>query len=397
MSIKNRAIKYRMHPSDKQWEFLNQTFGCVRKVFNDALEMQMGLYDGGFRTMSKNELNNYVNRAWKVDFPFLREVDKFALTNAIYNMNMAFKNFFEKRAAYPKFKSKKDKHQSYTTNWSNNNIQIVPPEKKGTVRGWVKLPKLGLVSAVIHRLPCEDWAIKSATVSLDNTGKCYVSILFAYEQEMAAPAPIPDKEKAIGLDYSSPLFYVDSNGEDAGTPHCYRKTETKLTKEQRKLSKMEKGSSNYRKQKLRVGKLHQKVARQRLDFCHKRSREIANSYDAVCVEDLNLRAMSQTLTLGKSTMDNGFGTFREFLKYKLEDQGKYFVVISKWYPSSKTCHKCGHINPDLRMEDREWVCPKCGASVSRDHNAAQNIRDEGLRILWGRALTQILRTRAQAI
>lgn len=322
MPIKNKAIKYRIHPSDEQWVLLCQTFGCVRKVFNDALEMQKGLYDAGFKTMSKNELNNYVNRSWKVDFPFLREVDKFALTNAIGNLDTAYKNFFAGRAEYPKFKSRKDSRQSYTTNWTNNNIQVIPPEKKGTVRGWVKLPKLGLVSAVIHRLPCEYWVVKSATVSLDSTGKCYVSILFAYEQEVTVSVSIPDKEKAIGLDYSSPMFYVDSNGMNAGTPHCYRKTEAQLAREQHKLSKMEKGSSNYRKQKLRVGKLHQKIAQQRLDFCHKRSREIANSYDAVCVEDLNLRAMSQTLTLGKSTMDNGFGMFREVPEIQIGGSGQ---------------------------------------------------------------------------
>ena len=396
MPIKNKAIKYRIHPSDAQWAVLYQTFGCVRKVFNDALEMQKGLYAAGFKTMSRNELNNYANRVWKEDYPYLREVDKFALTNAIYNLDTAYKNFFEGRAKYPQFKSKKSSRQSYTTNWTNNNIRIIPPAKKGTVRGQVKLPKLGLVDAVIHRLPSEDWAIRSATVSMDCTGKCYVSILFAYEQEEVAQVPIPDKERALGLDYSSPLFYVDSNNEDAGVPHFYRKAEAKLAREQRRLSKMTRGSSNYQKQKLKVEKLHRKAAQQRLDFCHKLSREIANSYDAVCVEDLDLRTMSRTLNLGKSTMDNGFGMFREFLKYKLEEQGKYFVVIDKWYPSSKTCHECGHVYRELQLGDRMWICPHCGVLILRDYNAALNIRDEGLRMLWVQALATLLRAQVPA-
>ena len=390
MPIKNKAIKYRIHPSDAQWVILHQTFGCVRKVFNDALEMQKGLYAAGFKTMSRNELNNYANRVWKVDYPYLREVDKFALTNAIYHLDTAYKNFFEGRAEYPQFKSKKASRQSYTTNWTNNNIQIIPPAKRGTVRGQVKLPKLGVVDAVIHRLPPEDWVIRSATIALDCTGKCYVSILFAYEQEEVTQAPIPDKELALGLDYSSPLFYVDSNNEDAGVPHFYRKAEAKLAREQRRLSKMTKGSSNYQKQKLKVEKLHRKAAQQRQDFCHKLSREIANSYEAVCVEDLDLRTMSRTLNLGKSTMDNGFGMFREFLKYKLEEQGKYFVVIDKWYPSSKTCHECGHVYRELQLGDRVWVCPHCGTIILRDYNAALNIRDEGLRMLWVQALAKLL-------
>lgn len=382
MPTVNRAIKYRIHPSEEQMTQLLQTFGCVRKVFNAAIELQEGLYAAKMGSMSKMDLNNHVNRVMKEDAPYLKEVDKFALTNAVYHVAAGYKNFFEGRAKHPRFKSRKDSKQSYTTNWTNGNIKVIPPEKKGTVRGKVKLPKLGLVDAVIHRVPPEDWVIKSATVSMNNSGQYFVSVLFAYEQEPTPYIPMPNKGRAIGLDYSSPDFYVDSDGNDAGVPHFYRTMEAKLAREQRRLSKMTKGSNNYAKQKIKVDKLHRKIANQRKDFCHKLSRKIANSYDAVCVEDIDLRAMSRSLNLGKSTMDNGFGMFRVFLQYKLERQGKYFVVVDRWFPSSKTCNHCGYINRELQLSDRVWVCPHCGEVILRDPNAAKNILEEGLGMLY---------------
>lgn len=380
MATRNRAIKYRLFPSEEQEQKILQTFGCVRKVYNDGLSLQNGLYEAGFQSMSKYDLNNFVNRAWKEEFPFLREVDKFAITNSVYALSSAFENFFQHRGKYPRFKSRKDRAQSYTTNRTNRNIEIIAPARKGNHRGWVKLPKLGHVPALLHRLPPQHWVLKSATVSVDCSGKYFVSVLFAYEQEVPF-VPVPTAENTLGLDYSSPHFYVDSNGQDAGVPSFFRQAEKRLAKEQRKLSKMVRGSSNYKKQRLKVQNIHQKVSRQRLDFCHKRSREIANSYDAVCVEDIDLKVMSRTLTLGKATMDNGFGQFRLFLQYKLEEQGKYLVTVDKWYPSSKTCHECGCINKELTLNDRTWVCPQCGSFILRDHNAAMNIRDEGLRLL----------------
>ena len=179
MPTVNRAIKYRIHPSEEQMTQLLQTFGCVRKVFNAAIELQEGLYAAKMGSMSKMDLNNHVNRVMKEDAPYLKEVDKFALTNAVYHVAAGYKNFFEGRAKHPRFKSRKDSKQSYTTNWTNGNIKVIPPEKKGTVRGKVKLPKLGLVDAVIHRVPPEDWVIKSATVSMNNSGQYFVSVLLS--------------------------------------------------------------------------------------------------------------------------------------------------------------------------------------------------------------------------
>lgn len=376
---KYRAIKYRIHPTDEQRELLHQTFGCVRKVYNDALSMQIGLHEAGMQTFGKNTLNTYCNRVWKKEFPFFAEVDKFALTNSLHALCAAYTNFFEGRTRYPRHKSKHDSEQSYTTNFTNGNIAVI--SLKGEP-GYVKLPKVGKVAASIHRMPKEDWQLKGATVSTQGKGKYYVSVLFQLPDTSVKAAPLPTEETTLGLDYSSPKFYVDSNGEEAGITHWYRKSEEALAKEQRKLSHCKRGSNRYQKQKAKVDKLSKKAANQRRDFCHKLSRKIANSYDAVCVEDLDLRTMAQSLHFGKAVADNGFGMFRTFLQYKLQEQGKYYIVVDKWFPSSKTCRHCGNRKPDLQLGEMTWVCPCCGVVIDRDLNAAINIRDEGLRIFY---------------
>ena len=246
--------------------------------------------------------------------------------------------------------------------------------------GYIKLPKIGWIKANIHRKPNKDWTIKSATISINPRGNYFVSILFNYEV-VEVTKVIPTIEKTLGLDYSSPHFYVASDGEKADVPHWYRKAEKRLSVEQHRLSRMVKGSNNYEKQRKIIAKLHEYIANQRKDFCHKQSRKIANSYDVVCVEDIDLKNLSQCLNFGKATHDNGFGMFRTFLKYKMEQIGKHYVIIDKWFPSSKTCHECGTINSNLKLGETSWVCEACGKTIDRDYNASLNIRDEGFRQL----------------
>lgn len=274
-----RAIKYRVYPTDAQSEKLSQTFGCARKVYNDALSMQRGLYEAGMPTFGQTALNAYCNRVWKDESPFLTEVDKFALTNSLYALCAAYKNFFEGRTGYPRYKSRRGEEQSYTTNYTNGNIEVIT--RKGN-RGFVKIPKVGKVPASIHRVPKKDWVLKSATVSRQVNGKYYISVLYQLPDTLIKQAPLPTEETTLGLDYSSPKFYVDSNGNDAGVMHWYRKSEERLAKEQRKLSHCKKGSNRYFKQKARVSKLSRTVANQRLDFCHKLSRKIASSCRCMC-------------------------------------------------------------------------------------------------------------------
>lgn len=257
---------------------------------------------------------------------------------------------------------------SYTTNLVNDNIQLN--------RGVIRLPKVGEIKANTYRMPEVGYKLKAVTVKQTRAGKYYVSVLFEFYKDV--PDIQPTEQRTLGLDYSSPHFYVDSEGSCADYQHYYRKAEARLARMQRVLANMEYGSKNYTKQLQKVRLLHEKVANQRKDFCHQLSRKITNSYDSVCVEDINLRGLASSLKLGKSTNDNGFGMFRNMLKYKLEEQGKKYIVLNKWYPSSKMCRHCGTINSGLKLSDRTWACACCKKEIDRDHNAAINIRNAGL-------------------
>jgi putative transposase len=241
------------------------------------------------------------------------------------------------------------------------------------------LPKLKDVRIKLHRKPPENAVIKSAAISETATGKFYISILVEYKKDIKTVSP--KAEKVLGLDYSSKALYVDSEMNTPEYPKFYRQAEEKLKKEQRKLSRRKKGGKNREKQRLKVARLHERTANQRKDFLHKISKQITNAYDAVVIEDLNMRGMAQCLNLAKSSNDNGFGMLKTFLAYKLAEQGKPLIVIDKWYPSSKTCHTCGEVNKELALSDRVWTCKKCGAEIDRDVNAALNIRREGCRML----------------
>jgi putative transposase len=209
------------------------------------------------------------------------------------------------------------------------------------------------------------------------SGKYYVSILTEYEY--IPPTMELNKEKAIGLDYASDGFYVDSQNRKADYPKFYRAALDKLAREQRKLANMKLGSNNYRKQKLKITVLHEHISNQRKDWLHKESTKLANEYDYICVEDINMKVMSQGLKLGKSTLDNGFGMFRDMLDYKMLEKGKALIKIDKWFPSSKLCRHCGVINSELKLSERVWECG-CGAILDRDANAAINILEVGLAI-----------------
>ncbi len=363
---KNKAYKYRIYPTPLQKELLAKTFGCVRFIYNKMLADKIDHYQ-----LTKKSLSN-TPAQYKDEFPFLKEVDSLALANAQLNLQTAYRNFFtQKSVGFPHFKSKKNE-ASYTTNLVNGNIAVV-----GCM---IKLPKVGYLKAKLHRLLPKDAIIKSVTIRKTAAGKYYASILVEYEESEIQPVPVTEV-KTLGLDYSSSSFYPDSEGNPCNYDQYYRRSEQKLAGLQRSLSRKKPGSANYAKQRRKIAGLHEKIACQRLDFLHKQSTVIAKQYDAVCVEDINLRGMAGGLHLGKATNDNGFGLFRTLLRYKLENQGKHFVMINKWYPSSKTCSCCGYVKSDLKLSDRIYFCPKCNLRIDRDHNAAINIKFEGLRVL----------------
>ena len=371
----NKAIKYRLYPTTEQKTMFAKTFGCCRKVYNLMLNDKIESYKatGSFASVTP--------AMYKKEYPFLKEADSLALANVQLNLQGAFRSCFDKsrkrQNGFPKFKSAKHSRKSYTTNNQKGTVAIIDNA--------VKLPKIGKVKAVIHRRPDADWIIRSATVSQDGDGKYYVSVLFEFARNIT---PVPISDNAVGLDYASDGLYVDSNG-NTGTNHkYYRESHRKLAKEQRRLSRMkgsEKGetkSGNYIKQLRKVNKIHRHISNQRLDNLHKISAEIANQYDVVCVESLDMKAMSNKgFGNGKATMDNGYGLFLKMLEYKLSDKGKHFIKVDRWFPSSQICHSCGALHPEMKnLANRTMVCD-CGLTISRDRNAAINIRREGLRIL----------------
>jgi putative transposase len=318
-----------------------------------------------------NEVLKTTPAKYKPEFEFLKEVDSLALANAQLNLDKAYKNFFRNKSiGFPKFKSKRKNQNSYTTNCVNDNIKVVD--------GRIILPKIGAVKMKLHRDIPDNYILKSVTVSKTPSGKYFASILYEYER-IIEPVEI---NTTIGLDFSMAELYVDSNGDEPNYDRYYRRSLDKLRRMSRTLSKMKKFSNNWYKQKHKIAILHEKIANQRKDFLHKESRKIANSYDLIGVEDLNMKAMSQALNFGKSVADNGWGMFRAFLQYKLRESGKYFVTIDKWFPSSKLCStpNCGYKNDHLELSVREWVCPNCGVAHNRDHNAAVNIKNEAVRM-----------------
>lgn len=372
----NKAFKYRLYPTTEQAVMFAKTFGCCRKVYNLMLSDKIESY----KTTGKFV---FVTPAkYKKDYPYLKEVDSLALANTQLNLQDAFKNRFsksrKKNNGFPKFKSAKHSRKSYTTNNQHGTVALTDNS--------IRLPKIGFVKAVIHRKPDDSWLIKSATVSQESDGKYYISVLFEYDAPVNTY--IADKTNAIGLDYASDGLYVDNNG-NVGTNHkYYRESHNKLAKAQRRLSRIrgskknEVKSNNYIKQLRKVNKIHRHIANQRLDNLHKVSTEIANQYDIVCVESLNMKSMSNKgFGNGKATLDNGYGMFLSMLKYKLAERNKYLVKVDKWFPSSQICHCCGTVHPEMKdLALRKMTCD-CGLTISRDQNAAINILNEGLRIL----------------
>ena len=373
----NRAIKYRVYPTTEQSVMFAKTFGCCRKVYNLMLSDKIEGYKatGKFPTVTPAK--------YKKDYLYLKEIDSLALANVQLNLQSAFKNHFsksrKKNNGFPKFKSAKHSRKSYTTNNQKGTVAIIDNQ-------YIKLPKIGKVKAVIHRIPDDSWVIKSATISQESDGKYYISVLFEFED--TANTYVADKNNAISLDYASDGLYVDNNG-NVGTNHkYYRESHDKLAKLQRRLSRMqgskkhEAKSNNYIKQLRKVNKIHRHIANQRLDNLHQISTKIANLYDVVCVESLDMKSMSNKgFGNGKATLDNGYGMFLSMLEYKLSERNKYLVKVDKWFPSSQICHCCGEVHPEMKnLAIRTMKCD-CGLVISRDQNAAINILREGLRIL----------------
>ncbi|EOS7821050.1 transposase, partial [Enterococcus hirae] len=351
-----KAYKFRIYPTEEQETFFAKSFGCVRKVYNLMLDDRMKAYKETRKDSSK-KMSFPTPAKYKQDFPFLKEVDSLALANAQLNLDKAYKNFFrDKSVGFPRFKSKKNPVQSYTTNNQNGTIALIDNK-------FVKLPKLkSLVKITLHRQP--KGLIKSATISRHSSGKYYISLLCKEEI-----AELPKTNSAIGIDLGITDFAILSDSQKIDNNKFTSKMAKKLKREQRKLSRRallakQKGinlfeASNYQKQKRKVARLHEKVMNQRTDFLNKLSTEMIKNHDIICIEDLNTKGMLRNHKLAKSISDVSWSSFVTKLQYKADWYGRKIIKVDKWFPSSQICSNCGHEDGKKSLKIREWTCPIC--------------------------------------
>lgn len=363
MRMITRVYKYRIYPNEEQKIMFEKTFGCVRFIYNKMIEDKVKYYE------ETGKLLNNTSTQYKEKYSFLKEVDSQAL---IYESGYVLRDYtaFLKKKKPLRFKRKKYS-QSYSTTYSKTSGFIE--------NNYIRLRKVGYVKIKYHHPIPNNFTLKSLRITRTNTNKYYVYLRAVTEENL--PQTNLSKDKALGLDYSSSYFYVDNQGKKANYPKFYRKSEKIITKEQRKLSRMEKGSKNYEKQRIKFAKKHEHIVNQRKDWLHKLSAELADQYDVVCVENLDLIKISKQYNLSKSTHDNSYGAFIRYLKYKLEDRGKAFIQIDRWFASSKMCHVCHNINSELKLGDKTWTCSYCNTTHNRDINAAINILNEGIKFV----------------
>ena len=365
----HRAVKVRLYPTPEQEVLLSQHFGCARWWWNFALNKSIETYRDTGKGLGRNALNALLPKLKKdKETQWLGECYSQVLQAVTLNLTTAYKNFFDGRARFPRFKSKH----------SRQSIQY--PQNVQVIGSCLKLPgKVGTVKAKIHR-PIEG-VIKTVTVSKDSSGKYYASIL----TEMEGKNPASSTEgRVIGIDLGLKHFAVTSDGNKVSkydNPRHLAKHEKNLKRKQKKLARKLSRSNSRHKYRKVVARVYERVSNSRADFLHKLSRKLVNENQVVVVENLHVKGMVRNPNLAKAISDVSWGMFTNFLAYKLDKKGGKLVEIDRWFPSSKLCSNCYHQVEAMPLDVREWTCPHCGTRHDRDGNAATNIREEGIRLL----------------
>jgi putative transposase len=362
--IMYQAYKFRLYPTAEQQQYFAGAFGCSRWYWNHCLNLCQETYKATGKGLSRGAIQGLLPQL-KIEYPWLKKgAYSQSLQVVALNLSVAYQNFFEKKAGFPSFKSK---HGRQSVSYPQN---VKVGEKS------IKLPILGEVNCKIHRI--FDGIVKTVTVSKNPDGKYFASILV---DDGIPGTDATTDGKAIGLDVGLIDFCVTSDGSKYKNPRHIKKHSKNLKRKQQKLSRKQKGSSTRNKARRLVAKVHSKIKRVRADFLHKLSRKIVNENQVIAVEDLNVKGMVRNHCLAKAISDAGWGMFGTMLKYKAEKDGKTYIEVDRFFPSSKTCNNCLHKISEMPLDVRHWDCPKCNSRNDRDVNAAKNIRDEALRFL----------------
>jgi putative transposase len=365
MEIK-RAYKFRFYPTPEQEMILAKTFGCARFAYNYMLRLRTDAWFKEKKRVGYHETSALLTELKKTpEHAWLNEVSSVPVQQALRHLQTAFNNFFAKRAAYPTFK-RKDGPQSaeYTTSafkWDGRALKLAKMDAPLAIRWSRTIPKAAKVTTV--------------TVSKDAAGRYFVSLLCD-----DTVSPKPEVTGKVGIDLGLTHFAILSTGEKVAAPNTFRKYEAKLAKLQRRLAKKQKGSKNRAKARLKVARLHAKIADARRDFLHKLSTRLINENQVIAVESLSVSNMQKNRCLSKSIADASWSEFLRQLEYKAKWYGRELVGIDRWYPSSKRCSDCGYTMPKMPLSVREWVCPECGSIHDRDINAARNVLAAGLAV-----------------
>ena len=358
-----KAYKYRIYPNTEQQTLINKHIGACRFLYNLALETKMGAYAVYKKNLSRYDLQVQL-KDLKKECEWLKEINSQSLQTSLMNLDAAYLKFFKGLADFPNFK-KKHQGQSFQC------PQSVTIEDN---KLWLPKFKAG-INIKQHRL--FTGIIRTVTVSKTTTNKYFASILV--EDEKQTPTKKTIKEKtSVGIDVGIKTFAVLSNGDEYDNPKHLKNAISRIKVLQNRASKKKKGSANRKKANLRIAIQHEKITNKRKDFLHKTSSAITKQFDTIIVEDLNINGMIKNHKLAQSISDVGWGNFAIYTKYKSEWRGKNYLTIGRFEPSSKLHNKCGYLNKELTLKDREWLCPKCGEMVLRDLNAAINIKNFGL-------------------